>query len=32
MEPFDKSLRTMTTEKAMQTATAAMKKAFALVD
>jgi len=31
MEPFDKSLREMPTEKAMQTATAAMKKAFALI-
>jgi len=31
MEPFDKSLREMPTEQAMQTATAAMKKAFALI-
>jgi sugar phosphate isomerase/epimerase len=31
MEPFDKSLREMSTEQAMQTATAAMKKAFALI-
>lgn len=31
MEPFDKSLREMPTEKAMQTVTAAMKKAFALI-
>ncbi|HUU91864.1 MAG TPA: sugar phosphate isomerase/epimerase family protein [Phycisphaerae bacterium] len=31
-EPFDKSLRTMTTDEAMTVATNAMKKAFALIE
>lgn len=32
MEPFDRSLRTMSTEQAMTTATNAMTKAFALIE
>ncbi len=31
-EPFDKSLKEMSTEQAMTAASAAMKKAFALID